>query len=202
MSSGFGASGPGPTGDGMRVGSAEREAIAGELREHYASGRLTLEELNERVEAAFAAKTRADLSAVMRDLPSAQSFPPPTAGAPGPGQQWGGQPWGAGPPGGGAGGPGTGWGHGDWGHAGWGAGGPGAGYRGACGAGRRAGSLFSTMVAVALLGLFGVMAVAGFGIGGGRPLGIGLLIAAVALLRRLIFGRRRARGGGRSRRRW
>jgi hypothetical protein len=58
------------------------------------------------------------------------------------------------------------------------------------------------MVAVALLGLFGVMAVAGFGIGGGRPLGIGLLIAAFALLRRLIFGRRRARGGSRSRRRW
>jgi uncharacterized protein DUF1707 len=181
----------------MRVGNAEREVIAGELREHYASGRLTLEELNERLEAAFAAKTRADLSAVMRDLPSAQSFPPPAAGAQGPGQPWGGQQWGAGPHGGGAGGPGTGWGH-----AGWGAGGPGAGYRGACGAGRRAGSLFSTMVAVALLGLFGVMAVAGFGIGGARPLGIGLLIAAVALLRRLIFGRRRARGGGRSRRRW
>lgn len=192
MSSGFGASGPGSTGDGMRVGNAEREAIAGELREHYASGRLTLEEHNERLEAAFAAKTRADLSAVMRDLPSAQSFPPPTAGAPGPGQQWGGQHWGAGPHGGGAGEPGTGWGH-----AGWGAGGPGA-----CGAGRRAGSLFSTMVAVALLGLFGVMAVAGFGIGGARPLGIGLLIAAFALLRRLIFGRRRARGGSRPRRRW
>jgi hypothetical protein len=190
MSSGFGASGSGSTGDGMRVGNAEREAIAGELREHYASGRLTLEELNERLEAAFAAKTRADLSAVTRDLPSAQSFPPPTAGAQGPGQQWSGQQWGAGPHGGGAGGPGTGWGH-----AGW-----GAGYRGACGAGRQARSLFSTMVAVALLGLFGVMAVAGFGIGGARPLGIGLLIAAVALLRRLIFGifgRRRARGGRR-----
>ena len=47
------------------------------------------------------------------------------------------------------------------------------------------------MVAVGLLSLFGVMAVAGFGIGGSRPLGIGLLLAAFALLRRLIFGRRR-----------
>jgi hypothetical protein len=202
MSSGFGASGSGSTGDGMRVGNAEREAIAGELREHYASGRLTLEELNERLEAAFAAKTRADLGTVMRDLPSAQSFPPPTAGAgaQGPGQQWGGQQGSAGPHGGGAGGPGAGWGHGGWGH-----GGRGAGYRGAYGAGQRAGSVFSTMVAVALLGLFGVMAVAGFGIGAARPLGIGLLIAAIALLRRLIFGifgRRRARGGRRPRRRW
>jgi hypothetical protein len=45
------------------------------------------------------------------------------------------------------------------------------------------------------------MAVAGFGIGGSRPLGIGLLLAAFALLRRLIFGRRRSRGGRASRRR-
>lgn len=198
MASGFGASAPGSSGDGMRVGNAEREAIAGELREHYASGRLTLEELNERLEAAFAAKTRADLTAVMRDLPSAATSTA-GAGAQGPGQQWGGHQWSAGPHGGGAGGPGGAWGHG------WGPGGPGAGYRGACGAGQRVGSLFSTMVAVGLLGLFGVMAVAGFGIGGGRPLGIALLIAAFALLRRLIFGifgRRRSRGGRPSRRRW
>ena len=36
-------------GNEMRVGDAEREAAAAELREHYASGRLTLDELNERV---------------------------------------------------------------------------------------------------------------------------------------------------------
>jgi hypothetical protein len=65
----------------------------------------------------------------------------------------------------------------------------------------RAGSLISTLVAVGLLSLFGIMAVAGFGIGGSRPLGIGLLLAAFALLRRLIFGRRRSRGGRASRRR-
>jgi len=58
------------------------------------------------------------------------------------------------------------------------------------------------MVAVGLLGLFGLMAVAGFGFGGGRPLGIALLLAAFALLRRLIFGRRRVRGGRPPRRRW
>jgi hypothetical protein len=179
MSSGFGASG-----NEMRVGNAEREAIAVELREHYASGRLTLDELNERLEAVFAAKTRADLTAVMRDLPSAESHLPPMAGA---GPQWGGQQSSAGPHGGGAGGPGSGWNPG-----GWGTGGP----------GQRVSSLISTMVAVGLLALFGLMAVAGFGIGGGRPLGIALLVAAFALLRRLIFGRRRVRGGRPSRRRW
>jgi hypothetical protein len=162
----------------MRIGNAEREATAAELREHYASGRLTLDELNERLEAAFAAKTRADLAAVMRDLPSAAPFGTPAAGAgaPWPGQQW------TGPHGGGA---------GDWGR--WGGHGDNAGGR--CGgAGQRAASVFSTMVAVGLLAFFGLMATAGFGAGGGRPLGIALLLAAFALLRRLIFGRRRVRG--------
>jgi hypothetical protein len=57
------------TGYNIRVGDADREAIAGQLREHYADGRLTLDELNERLDQAFAAKTRADLNAVLRDLP-------------------------------------------------------------------------------------------------------------------------------------
>jgi hypothetical protein len=57
------------TGYNIRVGDAERETIAGQLREHYADGRLTLDELNERLDQTFAATTRADLNAVMRDLP-------------------------------------------------------------------------------------------------------------------------------------
>ncbi len=59
------------------------------------------------------------------------------------------------------------------------------------------------MVALCLLTAFGIMAATGTGIGGGRPLGIILLLAAVALLRRLFFRRaRRARAGrGRCRRR-
>ena len=60
------------SGNEMRVGDAEREAAAAELREHYASGRLTLDELNERVDKVFAAKTRGDLNALMTDLPSAR----------------------------------------------------------------------------------------------------------------------------------
>jgi Domain of unknown function (DUF1707) len=57
------------TGNNIRVGDADREATASQLREHYADGRLTLEELNERLDQAFAAKTRTELNAVMRDLP-------------------------------------------------------------------------------------------------------------------------------------
>ena len=54
----------------MRVGDAEREATAGELREHFASGRLTQDEFDERLNQTFAAKTRADLLALFSDLPA------------------------------------------------------------------------------------------------------------------------------------
>ena len=70
-------------GNEMRVGDAEREAAAAELREHYASGRLTLDELNERVDKAFAAKTRGDLNALMTDLPSRRPEAAGASGAPG-----------------------------------------------------------------------------------------------------------------------
>ena len=63
------------TGFNVRVGDADREAIAAQLREHYADGRLTLEELNERLDQTFAAKTKADLNTVMRDLPQAAGMP-------------------------------------------------------------------------------------------------------------------------------
>jgi hypothetical protein len=59
----------------MRVGHDEREAVAAELREHYAQGRLTIDEMNERLDLAFAAKTRGDLDALMRDLPSQRPAP-------------------------------------------------------------------------------------------------------------------------------
>jgi hypothetical protein len=57
----------------LRIGDAEREAVAAELREHYAHGRLTLEEFNQRLDAAFAAKTQGDLSRITRDLPHVRS---------------------------------------------------------------------------------------------------------------------------------
>ena len=53
----------------MRVGDAERDAAAADLGEHYTAGRLTLEELHERLEAVFAAKTFGQLGRIMSDLP-------------------------------------------------------------------------------------------------------------------------------------
>ena len=69
------------TGSNIRVGDADRDATATQLREHYAAGRLTLDELNERLEQTFAARTGADLNAVMRDLPSLGGASAPRRGA-------------------------------------------------------------------------------------------------------------------------
>jgi hypothetical protein len=66
------------TGPDLRIGDADREAAAARLREHYAHGRLTLQEFNQRLDAAFAATRRSQLSALTRDLPptAAPSAPP------------------------------------------------------------------------------------------------------------------------------
>jgi hypothetical protein len=55
--------------DYMRVSDSDREQVAERLREHFAAGRLTSEELDERVDAALNAKTVGELRAVMADLP-------------------------------------------------------------------------------------------------------------------------------------
>ena len=57
------------SGPDLRIGDTDREAVATALREHYAQGRLTLEEFNQRLEAAFAATMRSQLTALTRDLP-------------------------------------------------------------------------------------------------------------------------------------
>ncbi len=59
----------------LRIGDAEREAAAAELREHYAQGRLSLAEFNQRIDAVFGAVTRADLSRVTSDLPHVMPRP-------------------------------------------------------------------------------------------------------------------------------
>jgi hypothetical protein len=53
----------------LRIGDAERDAAATDLGEHYAAGRLSLDELHDRLDAAFAAKTLGQLTRVMADLP-------------------------------------------------------------------------------------------------------------------------------------
>lgn len=66
----------------LRIGDAERESVAAELREHYASGRLTLDEFSQRLDAVFAAKTQRDLQRITSDLPHVRpdSVPLPSAG--------------------------------------------------------------------------------------------------------------------------
>jgi Domain of unknown function (DUF1707)/Cell wall-active antibiotics response 4TMS YvqF len=57
----------------LRVSDADREATVVRLREAGGEGRLTLEELAERVERADSARTRADLDALTADLPATSS---------------------------------------------------------------------------------------------------------------------------------
>ena len=53
----------------LRVDSTERESAAGALSRHYIAGRLTEDELNERLSRAYGARTRGDLASVLGDLP-------------------------------------------------------------------------------------------------------------------------------------
>jgi hypothetical protein len=174
------------SGYNVRVGDADREAVAAQLREHYADGRLTLEELNERLDQTFAAKTKADLNMVMRDLPQAMR---PGAGLPYAGTGWPGQP-GPGP----AAGPG-------WpGPGGYGPMSPGPGQRHGQGGWDGGGSRGPGGAFAPLLGLVWLLVILGsvfmFGLGGGdRPIAIVLFLAALALVRRL-FGLGRGRGRG------
>lgn len=51
------------------VGDAEREQAITELQQHMVAGRLTVEELEQRVAIAHAARTRADLDRACERLP-------------------------------------------------------------------------------------------------------------------------------------
>ncbi|HEX4805146.1 MAG TPA: DUF1707 domain-containing protein [Conexibacter sp.] len=62
----------------LRASDAERERTATLLRDHAGAGRLTPEELDERLDAAYAARTVGELEALLRDLPAAAAAPAPT----------------------------------------------------------------------------------------------------------------------------
>jgi uncharacterized membrane protein YccC len=53
----------------LRVSDEQRDRAAAEIREHFAAGRLTDEELSERVQAAYDARTQGELETLMADLP-------------------------------------------------------------------------------------------------------------------------------------
>jgi DNA-binding PadR family transcriptional regulator len=60
---------------GERVGDADRDAAAAALSEHFAQGRLTLDELCARLDATLAATTHGELSEAAQDLPDLAMFP-------------------------------------------------------------------------------------------------------------------------------
>ncbi len=74
---------------GLRASDDERESAVSRLREHGAAGRLDLDELEQRVGAAYAARTHGELGALLADLPGT-TRPRPVASPPRHGHEWGG----------------------------------------------------------------------------------------------------------------
>jgi hypothetical protein len=58
-----------PTTDEVRVGHDERDAAATRLGAHLTAGRLEWDEYDQRLQAAYAAKSRGDLARLFVDLP-------------------------------------------------------------------------------------------------------------------------------------
>jgi hypothetical protein len=60
----------------LRVSDAERDAVVGELGQHFQYGRLDRAEFDDRVAAALAARTQGNLDEVLTDLPGPASADP------------------------------------------------------------------------------------------------------------------------------
>ncbi|MEU4836089.1 DUF1707 domain-containing protein [Streptosporangium sp. NPDC023615] len=58
-----------PSGPEMRASDGDRDKVASVLREHYAQGRLTTEEFDERLEQLYTSKTYGELATLTSDLP-------------------------------------------------------------------------------------------------------------------------------------
>lgn len=78
----------------VRVSDADREAVAARLREHYAAGRLSLDEFQDRLDAVYKAQVAGELNMVTDGLPHEGVVLPP-------GTPWDSYPGGSGYPGGG-----------------------------------------------------------------------------------------------------
>ena len=77
--------------DQLRAGHADRDEVIEVLKGAFVDGQLTKDEFGARAGRALAARTRADLTALIADLPPAPAWPgpdpagpvrPPGAGAP------------------------------------------------------------------------------------------------------------------------
>jgi len=72
----------------VRVSDADREAVAARLREHYAAGRLSLDEFQDRLDAVYRAQVAGELNMVTDGLPHEGAAIPGTVIPPG-------TPWGS-----------------------------------------------------------------------------------------------------------
>ena len=86
-----------PGDDKLRAGNADREKVVAKLNAAFAEGRLDVSELDERVSAAYAAKTLGELVPLTADLPGGQQKATPARreerpavrpNAPGPAVRW------------------------------------------------------------------------------------------------------------------
>ena len=77
----------------LRASDADRERVANVLREAAGDGRLTMDELDERLDAVYAAKTYAELEPITHDLPGsgASYAPAPSPAAAGDPARFGGE---------------------------------------------------------------------------------------------------------------
>jgi hypothetical protein len=67
----------------IRASDEDRDRVAAMLREHHAVGRLTVDEFNERLDKAYAARTMGDLDELLTDLPGIDLHELPDASRPG-----------------------------------------------------------------------------------------------------------------------
>jgi hypothetical protein len=72
----------------LRISNADRERVAARLQQASAEGRLELDELDQRLAAAYAAKTFADLAPLTRDLPDPAGSAGPTGSQQQPTSRW------------------------------------------------------------------------------------------------------------------
>jgi Domain of unknown function (DUF1707) len=59
----------------VRAGDADRQQVVAELQRHYVDGRLSTDELSERVDRALAARTFGELDVLLADLPTEPRVP-------------------------------------------------------------------------------------------------------------------------------
>jgi hypothetical protein len=78
-------------GRNLRASDADRERVADVLRQAAGDGRLTMEELDERLDSVYAAKTYAELEPITKDLPRTAGDRAPAPAPTGDPQRFGGE---------------------------------------------------------------------------------------------------------------